>query len=87
MLAVVNWQEKLPHHTSPRFITYVSDNSLRPFQGFRFVGFILCHLTTGLLLVCADNVWSHQRLDESADVPPSNDLVQTFVHLFVERDG
>src|SRR6185295_3836038 len=78
---------KSTHQTSPRLIGDVRDHRLSPLTGFRLPGSVGCHLSIGRHHVLPDAVRADEGLDETADLVPADNLMETGIDLLVDGDG
>ncbi len=66
----------------------LADQSFDPLKRLTFMLFISCHGTIALFKVSlSPDMGPNESFDKSADVAPSDLLVQTMVDLFVNRDS
>jgi hypothetical protein len=76
----------LTHQTSPRFIGGVSERPFGPLEHLRLARFLQGHLLAGDLQVLADQVGPNKGLNELADAPLADDIVQPGLDPLFDRD-
>src|SRR4051794_30044306 len=77
---------KFTHQTSPRFIGYVPDKCLDPFQRLSFSRFISGHFRVARREIRRHHVRTNEIFDELADSTRTDHPVQPVVHVLVNAD-